>query len=147
MPSVERSPNRSPFRPEEIPPFSVIKIPVILEGREENKYFVVVSHIGGYAYCLKTTSKTETFDANPDQLRGVVAYDKHECAIIEKRTIIDPRNQFPIPHALLIEHQHNGNHEHRGILPEDFKDKLIAAARNSKVIEPSKKKRLLSQLE
>jgi len=135
-----------PFDPQTIPQFSVIRIPVQLTEYTERKRFVVISHIPGHVYALKTTSQTETFDLDPQQLKGVVVYEAAECPIFEKRTVIDPRNQFPIPYPDLIQHNQDGCYEHLGILPSDFKQRLISAVAASRLIEPNRKKRILSQL-
>lgn len=74
-------------------------------------------------------------------------YEADECKLFSKRTIIDPRNQFPIAHNTLVQHEQTGNFENQGTMPDDFKQKLIEAVKNSRVIEPNKKKRLLGQLE
>ena len=136
-----------PFKPEEIPIFSVIRIPVELLGQIVRKRFVVISHIANHAYALKTTSRTEAFGQDPQLLREVVVYEPGECPLFSKRTIIDPRNQFPISHGLLIQHQRKGSYEHFGVLSDDFKEKLIRAVQTSRVIEQNRKQRLLAQLD
>jgi hypothetical protein len=135
------------FRPEEIPVFSVIRIPVLLNGQAMLKRFAVISHIGKYAYALKTTSRTETFDQNPEWFKAVVVYEPGECPLFTKRTIIDPRNQFPLPHGALIRHHRKGQYEHFGVLPPDFPEKLARVIETSRVIEPNRRHRLLAQLE
>jgi hypothetical protein len=136
-----------PFNPEEIPVFSVIRIPVELLGQVVRKRFVVISHIANHVYALKTTSRTEAFSQDPQLLREVVVYEPGECPLFSKRTIIDPRNQFPISHGLLIRHQRKGSYEHFGVLSDDFKEKLIRAVQASRVIEQNRKQRLLAQLD
>jgi hypothetical protein len=136
-----------PFKPEEIPIFSVIRIPVELLGQIVRKRFVVISHIANHAYALKTTSRTEAFGQDPQLLREVVVYEPGECPLFSKRTIIDPRNQFPISHGLLIQHQRKGSYEHFGVLSDDFKEKLIRAVQTSRIIEQNRKQRLLAQLD
>src|SRR5689334_21582105 len=110
----------SSFKPEEIPVFSVIRIPVVLHGQTVLKRFAVISHITTHAYALKTTSKTETFDQNPERLKEVVVYEAGECPLFSKRTIIDPRNQLPISYRALIQHNRIGLYEFFGVLPGDF---------------------------
>ena len=136
-----------PFKPQEIPIFSVIRIPVLLLGQVVRKRFVVISHIEKHAYALKTTSRTETFDQNLERLKETVVYEPGECSLFNKRTIIDPRNQFPISYSVLTQHHRKGLYEHFGILPPTFKQKLIAVVMASKVIEPNRKQRLLTQLD
>jgi hypothetical protein len=135
------------FKPEEIPLFSVIRVPVFLQGANVRKRFVVISHFNAHAYCLKTTSQTESFDADPTKLQGVVIYGVGDCQVFTKRTIIDPRNQFPIAHSTLILHERAGDFEQYGMLPGDFKARLIDAINRSREIEPIRKKRLLGQLQ
>ena len=148
MPSAELSlSRRSPFKPEEIPLFSVIRIPVVLHGQSVLKRFAIISHLARHAYALKTTSRTETFDQNPERLREVVIYEANECSLFTKRTIIDPRNQFPISYGALIQYQRKGLYEHFGVLPHSFRQKLIQVVQISKVIEPNRKQRLLAQLD
>src|SRR5690348_14149947 len=147
MPLAELSLSKhSPFKPEEIPIFSVIRIPVVLRGHSILKRFAVVSHLAMHAYALKTTSRTETFDQNPKRLKEVVVYEAGECTLFSKRTIIDPRNQFPISYRALIQHHRKGLYEFFGVLPADFKQKLFSVIQLSSVIEPNRKKRLLAQL-
>ena len=134
------------FKPEQIPLFSVIRVPYVFESANVRKRFVVISHANGHAFCLKTTSQTATFDADPSQLQGVVVYEAGDCPVFQKRTIIDPRNQFPIAHSVLILHERAGDFEHHGVLPGDFKARLIEAITKSRVIEHNRKKRLLLQL-
>src|SRR5229473_6985219 len=122
-----------PFKPEEIPVFSVIRIPVVLLGRAVFKRFALISHIAKHAYALKTTSRTETFDQTPERLQGVVVYEAGECSLFNKRTIIDPRNQFPISYGALIQHHRKGLYEHFGVLPAEFKQRLVGVIRTSKV--------------
>ena len=76
-----------------------------------------------------------------------MAYEAEECSGFEKRTVIDPRNQFPIPYSEIATHLSNGECELLGSLPDDFREKLIEAVKASRVIERNKKNRLLSQLE
>ena len=148
MPLAELSLSRhSPFKPEEIPIFSVIRIPVVLHGQNVLKRFAVISHFAQHAYTLKTTSRTETFDQNPERLKEVVIYEAGECPLFSKRTIIDPRNQFPISYRTLIQHHRKGLYEYFGVLPTDFQQKLFDVIQVSRVIEPNRKKRLLAQLD
>jgi hypothetical protein len=134
------------FKPDEIPLFSVIRVPYLFGSLNVRKRFVVISHVNGHAYCLKTTSQTEAFENDPNQLQGVVVYDAGDCPVFQKRTIIDPRNQFPIAHSILMSHERSGDFEQFGILPADFKTRLIEAITKSRVIEHARKKRLLLQL-
>jgi hypothetical protein len=136
-----------PFKPEEIPIFSVIRIPVELLGQIVRKRFVIISHVAKHAYALKATSRTEAFGQDPGRLKEVVVYEPGECPLFSKRTIIDPRNQFPISHGALIQHHRKSSYEHFGVLPADFKQKLIHAIEISRVIEPNRKQRLLTQLD
>ena len=135
-----------PFKPEEIPVFSVIRIPVVLLGQAVFKRFAVISHVAKHAYALKTTSRTESFDQNPERLKEVVVYEAGECPLFTKRTLIDPRNQFPISYGTLIQHHRKGSFEHFGILPADFRQRLVNVIKASKVIEPNRRQRLLAQL-
>jgi hypothetical protein len=136
-----------PFKPEEIPIFSVIRIPVELLGQIVRKRFVIISHIARHAYALKATSRIETFGQDPQRLQEVVIYEPGECPLFSKRTIIDPRNQFPISHGVLMQYHRKSSYEHFGVLPADFKQKLIHAVHASRVIEPNRKQRLLAQLD
>ena len=119
----------------------------MLHGQAILKRFAVISHIAKHAYALKTTSRTEIFDQNLEWLKGVVVYEAGECPLFTKRTIIDPRNQFPIPYGALIQHHRKGMYEHFGVLPANFKQRLVGVIRTSKVIEPNRRQRLLMQLE
>lgn len=129
--------------PPSIPQFSVIRIPVKLQGFTELKRFVVISHVCGHAFCLKTTSQTEAFKNSPN---SVVIYEDGDCPLFQKKTVIDPRNQFPIPHSQLVENERDGEYENHGVMPPDFRERLVQAVQNSRVMESNKKKRLLSEL-
>jgi len=133
----------APFDPASMPRFSVIKIPATLDGQKQFKRFVVISHIPGYVYCLKATSQTAAFEACRD---CVLTYKKGECKQFEKETVIDPRNQFPISHAELKKSIQDGEFEDHGCLPSDFRERMTEVVKNSRVIEPRKKARLLKEL-
>jgi hypothetical protein len=120
---------------------------VVLHGQNVLKRFAIISHFARHAYALKTTSRTETFEQNQERLREVVVYEAGECSLFSKRTIIDPRNQFPISYGALVQHHRKGLYEHFGVLPADFRQKLIKVIKISKVIEPNRKQRLLAQLD
>jgi len=119
----------------------------VLNGKLMLKRFAVISHIAKHAYALKTTSRTESFDQNPEWFKAVVVYEPGECPLFTKRTIIDPRNQFPIPYVALIHHHRKGMYEHFGVLPPEFKQRLVRVIETSRVIEPNRRQRLLMQLE
>lgn len=88
----------------------------------------------------------ERYDADPKKAAGVVIYEVGTTACFESRTAIQPDNQFPISYKDLITHHKNGELEILGVLPEDFRDKLIKAIDNSATIPPRLKARIKSVL-
>jgi len=98
-----------------------------------------------FAFCIKATSKTTAYANNPKRLAGVVFYRAGVISFFEKDTVIEPDNQFPIPHYDLIRQHSNASGDVRllGALPSDFPAALAKAVRDSVTMPPSKKKRLL----
>lgn len=102
------------------------------------KYVVVIGHGDRHAICLKATSKTAIYRNNPDKMAGCVYLKAAEVAFFREDTVIQPDNQFPVPHSSLED-------ESRilGSLPEDFQGRLIRAVESSSTIPTSRKRSLL----
>ena len=135
-----------PFDPRSIPPYTVIRVPVVLNGVLERKRFVVISHFNSSALVIKPTSGVQRFQSNKNLAAGVVMYDAGEVAVFELPTVVDPGNQFAILHKQLIDYHTNGELEILGTLPPEFEADLRDAIDDSIELSLVKKKRLKSQL-
>jgi hypothetical protein len=123
--------------PRNLPPFTVIRIPFLFgDGQTyRHKLFVVSGHYDNSAFCIKPTSRTGFFDNNPDKICGCVCYAAREVDFLPKRTIIDPDNQFEIPHPHLADLQERGELGIVGRLPDSFGERLKAAVANSQTLD------------
>jgi hypothetical protein len=134
------------FNPEkDLPPFTVILVPYTFENATLRNIFVVLCHEGGHAFCIKTTTNSTFYKNSPGRLAGCVPYKKGELFFRED-TIIQPDNQFPISHEALIEAERLKALEILGIMPEDFREKLIKAVNSSPVMDSRKKERVLKTI-
>ena len=134
----------SSFKAASIPKYSVICLPIKFGESEHrlSKQFVVLCHQGGYAVCLKATSKVEIYINNKEQMGGCVFYKRGETTIFKQDTAIQPDNQIPISH-LEIETNHTRNSlDILGVLPVAFERQLIQAIRNSVTLSDRERKRL-----
>lgn len=64
----------------------------------------------------------------------------------EKDTVIQPDNQFPIPHFELAKQAASRDFEVLGPMPSDFPALLAAAVRASVTMSPREKQRILEVL-
>ena len=136
----------SQFDPSTIPPFSVIRVPYQFDGSPDvqSKLFVVLGHLEGVAFCIKTTSKKSNYTDRRRRM-GVVCFEAGEVACFDLETYIEPDNQFPIKHYDILRAHQNGKLEiHK--LPTDFPDRLMAAIDASITISPREKSRLSKYL-
>lgn len=131
-----------PFKPQDISKFSVIKLPYTFEGVTKLKRFVVIGHLSGYLIAIKPTSKMERYDADARVAAGAVIYEKGDTTCFDQRTAIEPDNQIPISHSSLAAHDRNGSLEILGVLPSDFREKLLQAIDKSITMEKNKKERI-----
>jgi len=127
--------------PRSLPPFTVVRIPFLFEGSPKPvpKLFIILGHLNNSAFCLKPTSQTGFYDNNPDRRGGCVCYEALEVDFFSKRTIIDPDNQFEIPHLRLADLQEKGALEVVGKMPEDFGQRLKAVIANSETLDEKRK--------
>lgn len=136
-----------PFNPEvDLPPFTVVLCPYTFENATVRKIFIVLSHANGFAFCIKTTTNLDFYRNSPGVLAGCVWYRKGELPFFKEDTVIQPDNQFPIRHGALIEAERQKALEILGIMPADFKEKLIKAVNSSLRMDARKKERLLKIL-
>ncbi len=135
-----------PFDPSSIPPYSVIRVPVVFDGNRVFKRFVILSHVNGHAYVIKPTHHVEQFTCNQKWADGVVMYKAGELQVFEQATAVDPSNQFVIPHKELVDDYEKGEFEMLGTLPPEFEADLRDAIEDSVKLSPDRKKRLLAQL-
>ena len=125
------------MHPRNLPPFTVIRIPHSFDAglTYEYKFFVILGHYDNAAFCIKATSRTAFYDNNPDKMCGCVCYEALEVDFFRKRTIIEPDNQFEIPHCQLVVHQDRGALEVVGRLADDFGQRLKTAIANSQTLD------------
>jgi hypothetical protein len=134
------------FQPTSILPFTVIKCLAAFGGGEsEHKRLVAICHHGEALFTVKATSQVECY-INSNRLSEVVFYKGGTNRCFEKNTIIQPDNQYAIPHADLIKHHRNGDLTILGTLPANFRDELAKAAESSVTITSRGRKRLLGAL-
>jgi len=142
-----------PFDPAQIPRFSVIRCNYHFDGDPKpliGRRFVCLEHRNlekrAFAICLKATSQIEAYINNPRRMAGVVFYRAGAVPFFEKDTIIQPDNQFPIPHYDLIRQHASGDAKILGVLPGDFPSNLASAVRASVTITPREQRRILEIL-
>ncbi len=132
------------FDPSSIAIFSVILVPIPINGGHETKRMVVIGHSENHAICLKATSKVDFYKNS--QFKDVVFYSAGEYSFFEKDTAIQPNNQFAISHENLENYHKNGSFKILDQLPSTFKSSLIVAIGNSHTMNSKKSKRLMSLL-
>jgi hypothetical protein len=131
-----------------LPPCTVVRFPFdFKDGRGlELKMFLVVGHRNGCAILIKTTSRTEHYKSRPELLAGVVVCTANQYAAFKYETVIDPENDFAVPHSQLQRFYNAYTINILGSIPE-LRDLLIAAITNNRQIEPARKNGLLGCLD
>jgi hypothetical protein len=112
-----------------------------------NRRFVCLGHKdlenkSPFAICLKATSQLDAYKNNPRRLAGSVLYKAGVVPIFEKDTIIQPDNQFPIPHSNLLRQYAAGDFAVLGVLPANFIPALLDAIEQSFTMSANQKRRL-----
>jgi hypothetical protein len=110
------------------------------------KRFVILGHFRHLALVLKTTSQIERYRNNAELMRGVVFYRAGACSCFDMDTVVQPDNQFAVPHDFLESTHRRGNLQILGLLPHGFKDALIVAIDRSDTLSEVERNRLLSIL-
>ncbi len=77
---------------------------------------------------------------------GVIYYAAGELPFFELDTAIQPDNPHPIRHGDIAASNIAGTFELLGQMPEDFKDRLIAAVNASVTLAPARKRNILQRL-
>jgi len=108
--------------------------------------FVVIAHVGGYAYCIKVTSNPEFYANSPELIAGCVVYKKGELKFFSEDTIIQPENQIPIPHNDIVLAEKNGSFKVLGQMPGDFREKLKGAINASIRLDARTRARILGAI-
>jgi hypothetical protein len=131
----------------DLQPFEVIRLPYTYLGEQpERKRFVFICNEASHAICLKTTSNTVLYKNDPALMAGVVFYAEGTSNLFERDTAIQPDNPHPIAHQDILNSIKRQTFEQLGVLPTDFRDKLIAAIGASKTMKPERKRNLLKRL-
>jgi hypothetical protein len=131
------------FDPAAIPQFSVIRVPY--KFPEDliplSRLFVVISHAGGFAICIKTTTRTALYKNNPSQMVGCVFYEAGEVPCFPEETVVQPDNQIPIEHDH-IQTCHIRKQVEIHKLPSDFPSRLREAVQKSETLTGRERKRI-----
>jgi hypothetical protein len=118
--------------------------------KPEVKYFVLLCHErhnGSWiAIFLKATSQTAIYENRPEMMAGVAYYVSGEVAFFPANTAVQPDNLHPIPHAALTKSYLEGQLKVMGSMPNDFREKITAAADASVTMKPDRKKNFLARL-
>jgi hypothetical protein len=117
---------------ENLRPFDVLRFPYEFEGDPDRlpKRFVVAQNVieAAILICFKPTSHTQYYDAEPLRLKGVVEFLPGEVTCFSERTLISP-DTYNIPYAHIRACHGRDEFKRVGCLPEDFREKMNAAAR------------------
>jgi len=140
--------NPESFDPLKIGRFTVIRVHYEYPNEfPEEKLFIVLRHAvekgDPVCHCIKPTSRTDRFEVDPRLLRGVILYPANQLPFFYRRTIVDPNNPLKISHSLLEREAGLGRFKIEGVMPEDFRTKLVEAIKQSFVLEPKNKKYLM----
>ena len=99
---------------------------------------------GWVCWCIKATSRTTKYEADPDLMKGVVFYPAKVLRFFYEKTVIDPATLIQIWHTHLHKESSKGRYRIEGRMPDDFRAKLTTAINQSIVLEPKTAKLLLS---
>jgi hypothetical protein len=126
-------------------------VPYQYEGQPLlSKLFVTLCHenLGGveYALCLKATSQTTLYENSKLVMAGCVFYKGGEIEFFPSNTAIQPDNPHPISHAYLSQCHSSDSLSILGIMPADFRRKLINAIQASFRLTPERKQHWLSRI-
>jgi hypothetical protein len=114
-------------------PFQVWQFPYQFDGDPERvwKLWVVARNLEEHNLVLffKPTSQTQDYDAEPSRLCGVVEYQAGELECFPMRTLIDPA-RYCVGCAHLGNCHDRGELRRVGVLPDDFRERMNAAAQN-----------------
>lgn len=114
------------------------------------KLFVVLRHFasGNRPSCLviKITSNTSFYESSPDRLASCVLYQAGEVAFLPKKSVIEPHNEFNIGHEHFERSAKNNEFKVEGKMPDDFHARLVAATRDSCLMNQKEKTRLLEAI-
>lgn len=79
-------------------------------------------------------------------MAGCIFYPAGQLKFFPGDTFVQPDNQFPISHTVIVEAHENRSFEQLGVMPADFKEKLIKAVNASITINSRKKSRILKAI-
>jgi hypothetical protein len=125
----------------------VIRLRYQFEGDDAiPKLFVSLAHVNRHVICLKATSQVEVYKNNQAKMAGAVFYPAGTVACFPTDTVIQPDNQVPISHVMIVAQHKAGIFAVLETLPTTFLNQLIAVVRASDTMEPRKKRRLAELL-
>jgi hypothetical protein len=131
-----------PFDPATLPAFTVFLQPYRFENVTIRKIFILICHENKHAFCIKTTSNSEFYKNSLELMAGCVCYKAGEHQCFGEDTYVQPDNQFAIPYVEIGLAEANGGFKIIGIMPNDFKEKLIKAVTASATMNARKKARI-----
>lgn len=115
-------------------PFDVLWFPYEFPGDPDRlpKLFVVAVNVPAHRLlrCFKPTSQTLRFKKEPTLLKGVVEYCKGDLSCFDAdRTIIES-DTYGITYEHILRCHRDGKFDHKGSLPDDFRDRMVEAVKN-----------------
>jgi hypothetical protein len=139
--------NPQPFDPQQVGRYTVIRVYYEYANQPGGeKLFVVLKHerLGKqvFCWCVKATSQVQRF--SEEMLRGCVFYSANELTFFERATVVDTSNILTLLHETLGKEAARGRFCIEGKMPDDFHEKFVGAVRNSTILEPKKKAKLLA---
>lgn len=140
------------FDPLKIGRYTVIRVYYEYAGQPPGeKLFVVLRHDNqagqAFCWCIKATSQTQRFQADPELLAGCVAYKKNDLRFFPAdNTIIDPANHITMTYDTLRREANRGRYKVEGRMPSDFHVLIVEAIKKHPVLEPKRKAVLLAKI-
>lgn len=123
-------------------------MPYQFQGKQdpEAKLFVCICHEAAHAICMKATSQVVIYENNKEAMAGAVYYRAGELSFFPQNTVIQPDNQFPIPHTHLNTCHNSGTFAVLGRMPDDFRQRLIDAVKASVTMTSVRKQHILERI-
>jgi hypothetical protein len=139
------------FNPETLAQFTVLRVPYQYSGQPLlSKLFITLCNetLNGarYTLCFKATSQTTLYDNSKELMAGCVYYKGGEIAFFGSNTVIAPDNPHPISHGHLVECYINNSLTILGVMPQDFRGKLLAAIQASITLTLERKQHWITRL-
>lgn len=102
---------------------------------------MVLGHRDRNLICLKATSNTAVYEADPERMAGCVFYRAGATALFTRDTVIEPSQQFAVPYQRI-----RNPRQVLGVMPPDFHAKLLQAINGSILLSARERRGLLAFL-